>query len=357
MQPIKYLKLNDKDFANHIRDLINESSYFKGKIFKAFIRAEDIKKDVVTSYKNFIKDFIDIWEDYANDIVSKMKTTNAVKGTSTISYSYIKDYIYSVDDYASILQFTDGIIKGIESKQFYKPEDIDNFFKFTVNSAFHDKGNTVATLIDAVMVNGISVDMVSNTSDWDVEMFNVVKNYKIFKPNEALELYRSIDKVLEYITNDMSDVIRSIKGTDIKLFISIINNIVEYITYSITAYTSRIYIISRYIYSFINDSNEVHSMAESGSQIELTENDITVNIMMISSEASCRKPEYCKQFMQSMDTFTKAMGTDTLFGTNKPKPGTRLYKSLINADNVLVIPSSLSIIFSSSCLTFDIFNK
>ena len=180
MQPIKYLKLNDKDFANHIRDLINESSYFKGKIFKAFIRAEDIKKDVVTSYKNFIKDFIDIWEDYANDIVSKMKTTNAVKGTSTISYSYIKDYIYSVDDYASILQFTDGIIKGIESKQFYKPEDIDNFFKFTVNSAFHDKGNTVATLIDAVMVNGISVDMVSNTSDWDVEMFNVVKNYKIF---------------------------------------------------------------------------------------------------------------------------------------------------------------------------------
>ena len=348
MESVKINRLYDRDIANSIRDLVEESSYLKSKIFKSLIVVGELESDVPKSYKNFINDFIKIWEDYANGISSKIKTVKGVAGIYTVNYNYAKDFIYSKDDYASVLQFADGVIQGIKSEKFKEPDDVEDFFKFTVNKAFHDRGDSVAALLDSVLLNGISVDMYSKVTNNDAKLFDSVKSYKMFNGTDANELRKAAIKVVDFLSNELSDIIRELKYRNTKMFVSMVNHIVEYITYSLAAYATRVYLISQYVYPFIDapqyagDMNPPVAISESTKDFDekmkpkLGEFDVAVNIMHNASELTCRDYSKVKEYVGILDTFSKAIGADALFGTNKPEPGRSMPTRLLNNDNAFV---------------------
>jgi hypothetical protein len=336
MESIKFTRLYDNNISSSIRELVEESSYLKSRVFKSIISGEIFKSNSSLDYKRFVSDFIESWTNYAEDLVEKMKTANGVAGISTVNYNFAKEYIYAKDDYASVLQFADGVVKGIKDNKFKDPDDVEDFFVFMVQKAFHEKGDSVASVLDSVLINGISVDMISNTSDYDAKMFDTVKKYQMFNSRDPKELNKAIDKVVDFLTDEMGDIIRDLKHNNMKMFVSMVNNIIEYITYSLTIYATRIYLISQYAYPFINGYKEtVRPVSESvGEKTELGESDIAINVMHSASELLCRDYTKTKEFLNTFDAFIKSIGADPLFGVDKPKPCSYQFKTLLNDDNV-----------------------
>jgi len=336
MESTKFRPLYDKDITDSIRGLIEESSYLKTKLFKSVISGEKLNKDIPKAYKNAVRDFIKIWEDYSNTLSEKIKSSTANIGVYTISYTFAKEYIYSNDDYASVLPFADGVIKGIKSGKFDEADDVEDFFKYTANKAFHDKGDSVAALLDNV-INNIELDMI-NSDTAEVTKYNAVRKYQIFKSTDAKELYKSIDKVVDFLTDEMGDIVREIKSSHTRMFVAMINNIIEYITYSLTAYATRIYLISKYASPYImnNRVNERYVNTISEATITLSESDIMVTVMHDAPELECRDYNKYNSFMEILDTFCKAVGADPLFGTDKPKAGKYFHRSMLSPDNEFV---------------------
>lgn len=350
MESIKAAQLHDEDISKAIREIVEESSYLKSKIFKSLITVGELDPTIPKSYKNFVNDFIKIWEDYSKDLATKIKGAKGAANIYTVNYNYAKDFIYAKDDYASVLQFANGVIQGIKTKKFTNPEYVEDFFKFTVGEAFHDKGSSVAALLDSVLSRGIVVDMYGNTSASDAKMFDSAKTYNMFKETDATELKKSIDKVIDYICNELDEVVKELKYRDVKMFVAMINNIVEYITYSLAVYATRIYLISRYAYPFINNHDGAsymnapvaisESVMESNGELKprLGEFDISISIMHGASELLCRDYSKVKEYIGILDTFCKAIGANTLFGANKPKIDKWGYipSHIINNDNAFV---------------------
>lgn len=345
MDSVKFTRLDDRSITESIRTLAEESSYFKSKIFKSLIVVHDLDPDVPRSYKRFVNDYVKIWEDYANDLASKIKSAKGTPGVHTVKYDYVKDYIYSKDDYASVLQFADGVIQGIKSEKFKEPEDIEDFFKYTVNKAFHDKGDSVAALLDSVLINGVTVDMTANTSKSDAKLFDSVKTYRMFNGTDSNELKKSIPKVVDFLTDEMGAIIRELKQRNTRMFVSMVNHIVEYISYSLASYACRVYIISQYAYPFIDTKHSDlalrpidESAGTSTGELtpEIAEFDISVNIMHGANELMCRDYNQCRAYLETLGTFVKAMGADTLFGTNKPNPNFYMGKEMLTPDNAFI---------------------
>jgi len=88
MESTKFRPLYDKDITDSIRGLIEESSYLKTKLFKSVISGEKLNKDIPKAYKNAVRDFIKIWEDYSNTLSEKIKSSTANIGVYTISYTF-----------------------------------------------------------------------------------------------------------------------------------------------------------------------------------------------------------------------------------------------------------------------------
>jgi len=345
MDSIKFARLYDRDISKSIRQLLEESSYLKSKLFKSLITVDKLDPDVPRTYKRFIADYIKIWEDYADTLSDKIRNAKGTAGVRTVRYDYAKDYIYSKDDYASVLQYTDGVIQGMKSGKFKEPEDIEDFFKFTVEKAFNDKGDSVGAVLDRILINGITVDMISNTSKADAKMFDSIKTYKMFSSSSATELRKAIIKVVDFITDEMADLIRELKHRNTRLYVTMVNTVIEYINYSVACYATRIYLISQYAFPFMDTVAEDlavrpidESVGRSTGELEplVGEFDIAVNIMHGANELICRDYNQCKQYIEILDTFVKAIGADPLFGTNKPKPARFMGRSLLTPDNAFV---------------------
>lgn len=345
MDSVKFTRLYDRDITKSIRTLAEESSYFKSKIFKSLIVVQNLNPDVPREYKRFISDFIKIWEDYADDLASKIRSSKGTPGVHTVKYDYAKDYIYAKDDYASVLPFADGVIQGIKSEKFKEPEDIEEFFKFTVNKAFHDKGDSVAALLDSVLINGITVDMTANTSKADAKLYDSIKTYKMFNSTDPMQLKKSSIKVVDFLSDEMADIIRELKHRNTRMFVSMVTHIVEYISYSLAAYATRIYLISQYAYPFIDTQHSDlairpidESAGDSTGELapEAAEFDISVNIMHGANELMCRDYTQCKAYIETLGTFVKAVGADPLFGTKKPDSNFYMNKNLLTPDNAFI---------------------
>ena len=350
MNKNKIERLTDNNISSTVKEIIAEGSYFKSKIFKAYISKGTLTFDVINRYKKYLNDIIKVWENYADELSSNMKNATGIVGVNTIDYNYVKDFIYNKDDYASILQFTDGVIQGIKSEKFKEADDVEDFFKYTVRAAFHDRGESTASLLDEVISNGFSVDMMKVTTESDVHLFNSIKNRNIFHSTDANELRKSTSKVIDFITDEMENFIKEVKEYNPRMFIVMINQIIEYIVYSLTVYVTRIYIISKYAYPFISyQSNDKFIPVQESKEIKSDKNDsdndkinsklggydIAINIMHNASEIVCRDNTKFKEYIEILGTFSKAIGADNLFGTTKPEHY-RDIKKYLSDDNVFV---------------------
>lgn len=322
METIKFGMIYDNDIIESIRGITNGSYSMKREIFKNMVRAKTFDKSILKEYLSDINEFLKFWEAYANDLQAKIKSAKGEVGVYTIEYQFVKDYIYAKYDYASVLQFTDGLIRGISSGKFDTVETIEDFRDHTLDKAFHHPARYAAEMLDSVLVggSGIGINDRKPTGALDAKSFDAIRSYDLFNRRDRPELYKAIAATLEFMTQDIG-VEKYFTTSDMKITVSMINNIVEYVTYSLTAYAARVYIISAYAYPFINNSGAVSTktpISEATIADEENSNHSEITVFRNADDMICRDPAKTKEFMNIFSKFITAIKADNLFGTNKP---------------------------------------
>src|SRR5574344_1125698 len=123
------VNMNFTYLQRSIDELIDESSKFKSGIFRNLIMKNN-SKGVTNDYKVAINSFLKAWSDLSNDVLIKLNsidTKSCSMDFEVLEYNYVKNVLFAKYDYASILQFVDGIMKGISSGDMSSPSDIENF--------------------------------------------------------------------------------------------------------------------------------------------------------------------------------------------------------------------------------------
>lgn len=322
METRNFGMIYDKDIIASIREITEGSYSMKREIFKNMVRAKTLDKSVLKEYLNDVNEFLRFWEAYADDLQEKIKNSKGETEIYTIEYQFVKDYIYAKYDYASVLPFTDGLIQGVSSGKFKDVETIEDFRDHTLDKAFHHPARSAAEMLDSVLVGGAGIGINSRkpTSPLDAKSFDAIRSYDLFNRRDRTELYKAIKATLEFMTADI-DVGKYLSTNDMKVTVSMINNIVEYVTYSLTAYATRIYIISAYAYPFIlKSTSDVNKTPISESTITNSDSsdNVEVTIFRNADEMICRDPAKTKEFMTIFSKFVTAVGADSLFGTAKP---------------------------------------
>lgn len=324
MKTPKFGILGDSDIVNSVREMAGEAAIMKKEIFRTSFMHKSLDRNVCTNYLTIVNDYLKFWDDYSKDLQEKIKGARGAEGVYSLDYYFVKDHIYAKYDYASIVLFIDGVIQGVSSGKFNRASDIADFFDHSISKAFPNMGENYAAVLDAAIVdNGISNTNQHKSSLTDAKLFDSIRSYNIFDRRNRAELYKAISEVVKFTTSD-TGVGKYINTGDIKLYVSMINNIVDYITYSLTVFATRIYVISAYAYPFINyTSNEASSageipVTEAAVNEDPTNGDTEVIILRNADDMICRDPSKTKEFITIFSDFIGKIGADHLFGSNKP---------------------------------------
>lgn len=257
--------ISDTKLSNQINDLVSNSSKLKKSLFDAIILKKGIDDYELSKFTSYVEKILKDWSSDANsikDAIKLVKVDNCNIGMDVLDYNYIKEFIYGNYDYASVLQFTDGLLKGIEEGGMSNPQDIEDFKDHTVSMAFNNLTPSVAGLLDSVLSEERNL-MIKKANELDIKNFEIIQTYNdLFKYRDNPELCRSISKTIDYISN--KEITLPELGYDnTRLYISFIATVVEYITYSIAVYVVRIFMIGKYAEPFIMCEHHDESITES----------------------------------------------------------------------------------------------
>ena len=307
----------DFEVVDGIHKLSAEAAKVKNEIFKASIMKRGINDDILRRFISYVNSFLKQWDDHCEELAKEMATSSGVEKVRTLEYQFAKDYIYAEYDYASVLQFTDGIVKGITSGKFTDTDDIEEFYSHTVQKAFDNQPDTAAGLLESILqqktmsMNGVTTDK------YQTKMYDTIKKHKgIHDSRDRVELYKASVKTIDFIRDDFNTS-HDLNYKNVKLFISAINNIIDYIVYSVTAFVGRIYVISQYAGPFIR--NEVSTVMKESTSIE----NVSISTMKNMDDSLTHDHEKVEELMNTMSKFVSDIGADNLFD-NKPE-----YKSYI----------------------------
>lgn len=324
METTKFGMIYDNDIIKSVHKITNSSYSMKKEIFKNMVRAKTLDKSVLKEYLVMVNGFLKFWDDYSKDLQEKIKSSKGQTGIYTIDYQFVKDYIYAKYDYASVLPFTDGLIKGISSGKFDSVDDIEDFRDHTINKAFHHSARSTAEMLDSVIVSGggIGINTRKETDTLEAKYFDAIRSVNLFNRRDRAELYKAIATTLEFMTQDVG-VGKYLTTGDMKITVAMVNNIVEYVTYSLAAYAARIYIISAYAYPFINNSTTKAPISEATIVNGDTCDHVEVTVFRDANEMICRDPAKTKEFMDIFFKFITAIEADSL--VSGPRPADRCW--------------------------------
>lgn len=335
MSKVKFERLYDTKIIDCVRSIQQESYNLKKNIFKNNLMANNVDRNVINQYLIQVNAFLKYWDEYSQDLMSKIKLSKGIEGVYSIDFQWVKEMLYANYDYASILPFVDGIIKGISSDKFQVPDDIEDFKYHIISKAFKDLPNEIGAVVDSVTIsearNGISI--YRKSSKTDAKLFDSIRSYAIFNQRDRKELYKAISACIEFIT-DQQNMLKYFKPNNTKMFISIINNIVDYITYSIVVYACRIYLISSYAYPFIEETGEIRESV-STEELKTASGEIKYNEITIfrnTDDIICRDPDNTKKFIEIFISFIKEIGAEPIIGTYRPSYGENYLNSIKNSE-------------------------
>lgn len=311
-----YYPIGEYGFTNSIQSLREDISILKMKIFKALTMQNQMDIRDINMFLAKINNYLKFWETNAEDLSEAMSRSKGVEEVRALSYDVVKDYLYAKYDYAAILQFTDGVIKGINSEEFTKSEDIDDFFKFTINKAFQETGKDAAEMIDTVLMLDSKDMKYIITDKLEARKYDSIKNNNLFSDNDRSEIYKSIEKTINFLTSDNS-LRQHFNQTKLKLYISVVNNVIEFMMCTLAAYACRIYFIGRYAESFIErigkDHKEADNYDESVSE-DLNDTpprtNLGVQVWHDCEEIEVRNPDYCNKLIDLIDEFCMLIGVE-----------------------------------------------
>ena len=290
-------------FIDAIRELQEEGSKFKMHLFGIIMQDKSANVSKINEYKGYVEEFLNFWEEYGTECQKQAKNVICSSQVETISQDVVRDYLYASYDYASILPFVDGIAKGIKDGNMTKGSDIEDFFNCTTSKAFKNIGQGVGGCIDNVTnLNG-------EKNPANNKMFNTLKNAKLTDPKDKYELLSSIKNTIKFLIDPSSWNTPEMNSIDDTLKIQMINYIVEYITYSISAYACRIYVVSTFYWSFIDscDKDVIAKFHEAVGETSVEFDNPTIEIMQLTDEAKCKDYNSLQEFENNFSKFLKSI--------------------------------------------------
>lgn len=301
------------EFSSKVQFLINESALLKKELFKMKLFSRELNYYRVRSFMNVSNDFIRLFDDYSNDVLDSVKSIDISENIncSVIEYEAIKPYVYNRYDYASILPFTDGLIKGISSGKIEDVSDVNNFFEHTVEKAFKDLGESSAEIID----DAIDITQNNNVpmSKLEISKFNTVRKYnQMFDSRTRTELYKAIDKTIETLVDTVTDKSK-FEIKDPRMIVSFINSIVGYAVYSMTAFAARVFVISQYFNSYrISSSHVVCGVVSESFNYKDFSSPSDVTVFKNMDDQLFKDPNRTNEFFKEFDKFMVEIGCGNL---------------------------------------------
>lgn len=316
------------DIKMEIDNITHEASKFKKKAFLSILKNEELEPAYIRRYLGAVNKFLKYWDDYSIALAGKMRSSNGDPEVYTVEYPFIKEYIYAKYDFASVLPFADGLVKGISDNKFNSVEDIEDFRDHTISKAFDGLPSNAAGVLDRVVNPPMGVDFHQKAEKSGATSFNVAKTYDMFNARTRSELYRATEKTINFITYDLRYG-KFPNKDNLRIFVSMINNIIDYITYSLTAYSCRIYIIAKWALPFTSrdESKEYdRDYSESGNnestrgpviQASSNDNNTEVTIMRELDDTVARDVSQMETFFDAFENFLGDSGATSLFKNAK----------------------------------------
>ena len=251
----RFIPLSEEDFKNDVSGILKYIGKLKFGYNRKFVM-------VGTNFvDNFSDDFIRFLNEYlrrieqdANNAKNVLQSTNCVRSSENVfEHNFINDVVYGNYDYASVLQFVDGVEDGLESCRFSTTKDIESFSQHTIDMAFNHMGTSIGALVDQI-TSPQSDALMTTCEEIDVNTMNSLKtSTKLFQAKDRIETYNSISAVIRYLNKENN----LFENYEVPMKISAINAICDYIGYTIVMYLSRYYIIQKQIGFFIEEKEDV----------------------------------------------------------------------------------------------------
>lgn len=252
--------LSQSDLVNSVRQIQRAGSDLKLLLFRSHLKGETAWKPSRDEYISKVYSFINTWKEYARDLQDGMKHASGSEGINSIKQNAVRNYIYCNYDYASILPYVDGVFRAIKKNEFDNPRDFEDFWKYTVQKAFKGRSDSIGGLVEEVL--SLQSDFSGyQSSIADAKMFDAVKHQQIFKPTDSRDLYKSIEKAIEFIFYSDDDGKFNYPEGEM-MQIAVVNSIVDYATYALTAYATRIYAVALYANPFIQNAKGYSEAAD-----------------------------------------------------------------------------------------------
>ena len=316
----------DSELSKHVHQLVGQASMLKQEIFKSVIKGTDVNKNNLNQFFTHINEFLKVWTDYADEIQNALKSGEEIKdieGIRAPEYELVKNFIYAKYDYSSVIKYTEGLLKGIEEEKFNNPTDIEDFKDHTIDMAFNKQETSVAGLLDSVLR---ATDDKRKATALEIKQVHSLRTYgNLFKKTDRNELYKAVTKVIEYVVeNDI--LTEEMNYHDMRLFVSFVNNFVEYITYSLVAYACRVYVINRLVKPFFvwKPAKIVSGVPQAPVQHEwvalehVNWNEITENpngavssVFRHTDESIIKDWDKSHEFFKKFEEFTRLTGSST----------------------------------------------
>ena len=272
------------EFANMARELTIDGNKFKLAIIKSRIKHEDVDDKTVKEFINTTTWYIRFWSDYAKNIDTAIANGKPVTPTTGIPYNRISKYVIDNNDYTGILKYADDIMSD---PKITTEEQVQQEYEDSVLSAFDDIGASTSEVVNNIAGDGDINALLSYTklSPNEVKYFdNFRSNRNIYDHDDRVALYKALDLVLNYIKKSNNE---NIQPTDLRVYVAKLHSIIDYAIMSLVVYASRLYIIGKYVSSFINIAAYVNKVDEYDESVQGLD-DMCIDTMKHTDEIMVR---------------------------------------------------------------------
>ena len=313
---MKVVRISPNSFSNDVNSLAAAASQLKMELFRSTNQVRKVDSAKVQKFLGVVNGVLARYFSIFETLVDEMHDASPAEGAYSVPYGEVKPYLYPNFDYASILNYTDGLYRGVSDGDIKSALDMDEFFTHTTKMAFKDIPGTTPELLDELVALDRSKRAASAA---EAAQFKGVKAQKIFDKNDRTELYKAIEKTVDYLCNEINEDGKIDLATDdITLRIAFIVSVLDYAVYSATVYIGRVYAINMYSYGFMQGSNPNEPTAVTEA-VETKEkiSDEAYKVMIPADDANYRDPKNFVALIKLLQEFASVMGTSICDGYKK----------------------------------------
>lgn len=300
------MQMNLNYLINDVQSIVKKSTAVKLNFFKSWLKSDKIDRILIDRYLEDNLSFLNRWNNVgkdAEDLIKSLKPDNDTKNIKVIPYDDVVPYLFNNYDYASILQFADGVIKGINSKKIKFAKDVNDFREFVINKAFKNQPLTYTDLLagpSECLSNAIEVNSM------EIAHFKSIKNRRFFDQKEYNEIYKSIDAIIHFLQGSLGNN-EEFDKTEYtpELKVAFVNNTIDFIIYIDTLFAIKNFIIAKYAEAY-----NYHSEVVAPLVIESTEFKSEITIMQDCDEIYCHNAEDVEKLLEKINEFASAVGAD-----------------------------------------------